>query len=68
MEGAVDEAAGAPLPRKGMIPRVENVKMIPYLAFERKGAGGAEVRFGNAGYGMDRVARRGTSRRLRGPK
>ncbi len=65
---AVDEAARAPLPRKGMIPRAENVKMIPYSVDERKRAGGAEVHFGNAGCGMERVARRGTSRRLRGPK
>lgn len=34
----MDEAAGAPLPRKGMIPRAENGKMIPHLVSRRKGA------------------------------
>ncbi len=36
--GTVDEAAGAPLPRKGMIPRAENRKMIPHPVGGRKGA------------------------------
>ena len=38
VNSSVDEAAGAPLPRKDMIPRAENREMTPHPVGGRKGA------------------------------